>query len=74
MGINMIQQKNGEQIFEYKFPEFLNDNNEIATSSDDYEILQVLGVWAFSSILKVKSKINLEIKSILKMKSVSFKN
>ena len=63
----MIQQKNGEQIFEYKFPEFLNDNNEIATSSDDYEILQVLGAGAFSSVLKVKSKINLEIYAMKKV-------
>ena len=63
----MIEQKNGEQIFEYKFPEFLNDNNEIATSSDDYEILQVLGAGGFSSVLKVKSKINLEIYAMKKV-------
>ena len=63
----MIEQKNGEQVFEYKFPEFLNDNNEISTKSDDYEILQVLGAGAFSCVLKVKSKINKQIYAMKKV-------
>ena len=66
----MIEQKNGEQVFEYKFPEFMNDNNEISSKSDDYEILQVLGAGAFSCVLKVKSKIN---KQIYAMKKVDMK-
>ena len=61
MGINMIEQKNGEQVFEYKFPEFISDNNEISKNSNDYEILQVLGSGNFSCVLKVKSKINKQI-------------
>ena len=56
MGINMIEQKNGEQIFEYKFPGFINEANFLGDSSDDYEILQVLGKGGFSKVLKVKSK------------------
>jgi serine/threonine protein kinase len=67
MGINMIEQKNGEQVFEYKFPEFLNDNNEISSNSNDYEILQVLGAGAFSCVLKVKSKINKQIYAMKKV-------
>ena len=63
----MIEQKNGEQVFEYKFPEFFTDNNEISTKSDDYEILQVLGAGAFSCVLKVKSKINKQIYAMKKV-------
>ena len=53
MGINMSKQKNGEQVFEYKIPELLDYNFEIATRFDDYEILQLLTATAFSLILKV---------------------
>ena len=67
MGINMIEQKNGEQVFEYKFPEFISDNNEIANNSDDYEVLQVLGSGSFSCVLKVKSKINKQIYAMKKV-------
>ena len=56
MGINMIEQKNGEQIFEYKFPGFINETNYLGNSSEDYEILQVLGKGGFSKVLKLKSK------------------
>ena len=63
----MIEQKNGEQIFEYKFPEFIADNNEITTNSMDYEVLQVLGSGAFSCVLKVKSKINKQIYAMKKV-------
>lgn len=58
MGINMIKQKNGNQVFEYKIPELLDNNGEMSTKSDDYEILQVLTSTFSSVILKVKSKIN----------------
>ena len=61
MGINMSKQKNGNQVFEYKIPELLDNNVEIAIKSDDYEILQVLTEADFSIILKVKSKINGQI-------------
>ena len=64
----MIEQKNGQQVFEYKFPEFLNDNNgEDSANSNDYEILQVLGSGAFSCVLKVKSKINNQIYAMKKI-------
>ena len=52
----MIESASGDQIFEYKFPEFLNNNNEIISSSDDFEVLQVLGSGYFGNVLKVKSK------------------
>ena len=58
MWINMIKQKNGNQVFEYKIPELLDNNGEMSTKSDDYEILQVLTSTFSSVILKVKSKIN----------------
>ena len=63
----MIEQKNGEQIFEYKFPNFITDNNEITDNSNDYEILQVLGSGAFSCVLKVQSKINKQIYAMKKV-------
>ena len=67
MGINLIESIRGEQIFEYKFPEFLNENNEIGTTADDFEVLQVLGNGAFGNVLKVKSKKNLEIYAMKKV-------
>ena len=63
----MIEQKNGEQVFEYKFPEFITDNNEVTANSNDYEVLQVLGSGAFSCVLKVKSKINKQIYAMKKV-------
>ena len=64
----MIEQKNGQQVFEYKFPDFLTDNNgEDSANSNDYEILQVLGSGAFSCVLKVKSKINNQIYAMKKI-------
>ena len=57
----MIQKKNGEQIFEYKFPGFIRENNFVGDSPDDYEILQFIGGGGFSRVLKVKSKNNLGI-------------
>ena len=52
----MIEQKNGEQIFEYQFPGFINENNYFGDKPDDYEVLQVLGEGGFGQVLKVKSK------------------
>ena len=63
----MIDSANGENIFEYKFPEFINDNNEIGDCSDDFEVLQVLNSGTFGNVLKVKSKKNLEIYAIKKV-------
>ena len=60
----MSKQKNGNQVFEYKIPEFLDNNVEISTKSDDYEILQVLAESPFGIIFKVKSKINGQIYSM----------
>ena len=57
----MIESITGEQIFEYKFPDFLEDNHNFGNSADDFEVLQVLGNGTFGKVLKVKSKKNLEI-------------
>ena len=68
MGINLIESIRGEQIFEYKFPEFLNENNKIGGyKADDFEVLQVLGNGTFGNVLKVKSKKNLEIYAMKKV-------
>ena len=67
MGINLIESIRGEQIFEYKFPDFLDDSNKIGDSADDFEVLQVLGSGAFGNVLKVKSKKNLEIYAMKKV-------
>ena len=63
----MIEQKNGEKVFEYKFPAFITDNIEITNNSNDYEVLQVLGSGNFSCVLKVKSKINNQIYAMKKV-------
>ena len=67
MGINVIEQLNEEQFFEYKIPGFINDDNKFGNSSRDYEILQVLGGGGFSIVLKVKSKINSRIYAMKKV-------
>ena len=67
MGINLIESVRGEQIFEYKFPDFLDDSNKIGNTADDFEVLQVLGSGAFGNVLKVKSKKNLEIYAMKKV-------
>ena len=67
MGINLIESIRGEQIFEYKFPDFLDDSNKIGDSANDFEVLQVLGSGAFGNVLKVKSKKNLEIYAMKKV-------
>ena len=59
MGINIIEQNNGEQLFEYKIQKFVSEGNEgIGDKEEDFEILQVIGAGAFSQVLKVKSKKN----------------
>ena len=67
MGINLIESITGEQIFEYKFPDFLEDNHKYGNSADDFEVLQVLGNGTFGKVLKVKSKKNLEIYAMKKV-------
>ena len=67
MGINLIESIKGDQIFEYKFPDFLNESNKIGNSADDFEVLQVLGSGAYGNVLKVKSKKNLEIYAMKKV-------
>ena len=56
MGINTIEQKNGEQLIEYKLANFNEDKNNFGSKSEDFEILQVLGHGSFSQVLKVKAK------------------
>ena len=72
MGIEMIEQNNGELLAEYKIPDFINEtSNTFENNSRDYEILQVLGGGAFSKVLKVKSKTNY---GIFAMKKVDMDN
>ena len=56
MGINMIELKNKEQIFEYKFEGFIDESNSFGNKPDDYEVFQKLGEGAFGCVLKVKKK------------------
>ena len=72
MGINIIEQNNGEQLFEYKIQKFVSEGNEgIGDKEEDFEILQVIGAGAFSQVLKVKSKKNFQIYA---MKKVDMEN
>ena len=68
----MIEQKNGESIIEYELPNFIKDNNDAGDSSDDYVIMQVLGVGGFSEVLKVRSKKNFGIYAMKKVNLVKF--
>ena len=67
MGIDTIEQKNGEQLIEYKLPNFNDDKNNFGSNPDDFEILQVLGHGSFSQVLKVKSKTNFGIYALKKV-------
>ena len=55
MGIDIIE-KNGQQLMEYKLPNFNENQNDVGSTPEDFETLQVLGHGAFSQVLKVKSK------------------
>ena len=63
----MIEQTNDKQIFDYNIPGFINENNNVGNTSEDFEILQVLGGGGFSQVLKVKSKINSRIYAMKKV-------
>ena len=63
----MISKKNGEQIFEYKFPGFIKENNFVGNTPDDFEVLQDIGGGGFSKVLKVKSKNTLGIYAMKKV-------
>ena len=65
----MIELKNGDEIFEYKFPGFINENNALSEDPEDYEVLQYLGGGTFGKVLKVKSKKTLEIYAMKKVDS-----
>ena len=67
MGININEQLNDEQIFEYKIPGFINEGHKMGNSSNDFEILQVLGGGGFSRVLKVKSKMNSRVYAMKKV-------
>ena len=68
MGMEMIEKNNDEMLIEYKLPNFINEGNpNVGGSSDDYEILQVLGGGGFSKVLKVKSKSNFGIYAMKKV-------
>ena len=67
MGINFIEQENGESLAEYKLPDFINENSNIEDQPDDFEILSFLGQGSFSKIMKVKSKKNFEIYAMKKI-------
>ncbi len=72
MGIKMIRLKNGEPLIEYEIPNFIKKNNEVGDSSENFEIMQLLGKGGFSEVLKVKSKINFGIYAMKKIDLVKF--
>ena len=74
MEIKLIESIEGEQIFEYKFPDFLNQNNKAGKSADDFEVLQVLGSGTFGKVLKVKSKKNQEIYAMKRVEKEKLKD
>ena len=63
----MIELKNGDQIFEYKFEGFISDSNSFGNKPEDYEVLQVLGEGGFGQVLKVKTKNGLGIYAMKKV-------
>ena len=67
MEIDIIEQNNEEPLMEYKFPDFINKDNDMGSKSDDFEVLQVLGHGTFSQVLKVKSKKNFGIYAMKKI-------
>ena len=67
MEIDIIEQNNEEPLMGYKFPDFINKDNDIGSKSDDFEVLQVLGHGGFSQVLKVKSKKNFGIYAMKKI-------
>ena len=67
MGIDTIEQKNGEQLIEYKLPNFNENKNNFGSNPEDFEILQVLGHGSFSQVLKVKSKNDFGIYALKKV-------
>ena len=67
MSIDIIEQNNEEPLMGYKFPDFINKDNDIGSKSDDFEVLQVLGHGGFSQVLKVKSKKNFGIYAMKKI-------
>ena len=68
MGIEILKENNGEQLIEYKLPNFINESGrKFSTNSDDYEILQVLGEGGFGEVLKVKSKTDFGIYAMKKV-------
>ena len=67
MEIDIIEQNNEEPLMGYKFPDFINKDNDIGSKSDDFEVLQVLGHGSFSQVLKVKSKKNFGIYAMKKI-------
>ena len=67
MGIKMIRLKNGEPLIEYEIPNFIKKNNEVGDSSENFEIMQLLGKGGFSEVLKVKSKKNFGIYAMKKV-------
>ena len=68
MGIEMIKKNNGDQLIEYKLPDFINQNvYNLGNNPNDYEVLQVLGGGGFSKVLKVKSKTNFGIYAMKKV-------
>ena len=67
MGININEQLKDAQIFEYQIPGFINEGHKMGNSSNDYEILQVIGGGGFSRVLKVKSKMNSRVYAMKKV-------
>ena len=69
MGLSMSISQRNQIILLYKLPShFINNNQNIGSKLDDFEILQIMGKGTFGFVAKVKSKINLQIYALKKIK------
>ena len=72
MGINIIEQNNGNQVYAYKIPDFIDkEKEEIGNKEEDFEILTPIGEGSFSKVFKVKSRKNF---GLYAMKKVDLRN
>ena len=68
MGINIIEQNNGNQVYAYRVPDFIDKKKEdIGSKEEDFEILMKIGEGSFSKVFKVKSKKNFGIYAMKKV-------
>ena len=63
-----IIEKDGKDLVVYELPDFINENKEIGSSLEDFEILRVIENSKYSRIFKVKSNKDLGIYAIKQIK------